>query len=189
MSQEKGSFYEPEELAGLGLSKFGSGVLISRKASLYRPERIEMGNNVRVDDFCILSGGSGISIGNFVHIAPYCALFGGSGIEIRDFAGLSSRVVVYSESDDFSGESMTNPTVPLACKPKYQRGRVSIGTHAIIGTNSTILPGVVVGEGSAVGAHALVVRSCRPWSIYSGIPAMWLKPRSQGLLKYQALFR
>lgn len=189
MNATNNSFYDPAELAGLGLAQFGSRVLISRKASLYQPEKIKLGSDVRVDDFCILSGGSGISIGSFIHIAPFCALYGGSGIEISDFAGLSSRVALYSESDDFSGESMTNPMIPLTYKPNYKRGKIFIGRHAIIGTNVTILPGVSVGEGSAVGAHALVLRNCQPWSIYIGSPARRALPRSQTLLKHEVDFR
>ena len=64
------AFYDREELAGLGLAGFGLDVLISRKSSLYSPEAIELGAHVRIDDFCVLSGGSGIRIGSFVHIAP-----------------------------------------------------------------------------------------------------------------------
>lgn len=189
MNKSINSFYDPAELAGLGFASFGSEVFISRKASLYQPEKITLGSHVRIDDFCILSGGAGITIGNFVHIAPYCGLYGGSGIEIADFAGLSSRVALYSESDDFSGESMTNPTVPLACKPKYNCGKIIIGRHAIIGTGATVLPGLSVGEGTAIGAHALVTHHCEPWGIYSGIPARRVKARSQALLKYEPALR
>jgi galactoside O-acetyltransferase len=181
------SFYDATELAGLGLAKFGADVFISRKASLYFPEKIELGSHVRIDDFCILSGGGGIRIGNYVHIAPLCGLYAGSGIEIADFATLSSRVALYSETDDFSGESMTNPTIPMACKPGYQRGKISIGRHCIIGTGVTILPNVTIGEGTALGAHAFVRQNCPPWSIYAGIPARWVKPRSQALLKFEPL--
>lgn len=189
MNNRTTSFYDPSELPGLRLGKYGSSVLISRKASLYNAENIELGNHARIDDFCILSGGSGISIGSFVHIAPYSALYGGSGIEILDYSCLSSRVAIYSESDDFSGDSMTNPTVSLTYKPKYQRGTIFIGKHAIIGTNATILPGVSVGEGVSIGAYSLVNRSCQPWHIYGGIPARILKPRSRALLKYEAALR
>ena len=185
MNQTNHAFYDPAELAGLGFAALGNEVFISRKASLYHAEKITLGSHVRIDDFCILSGGSGISIGNYVHIAPYCGLYGGSGIDIADFAGLSSRVALYSESDDFSGESMTNPTVPQTCKPQYHRGKINIGRHVIIGTGATVLPGISVGEGTAIGAHALVMLDCEPWGIYNGNPARRIKARSQDLLKYE----
>ncbi len=63
------SFYSECELKELGLESFGENIFISRKASIYGAKKIRLGNNVRVDDFCILSGK--ISIGNFVHVAGY----------------------------------------------------------------------------------------------------------------------
>ena len=89
----------------------GGGTFISRKASIYGAENMIIGSHVRIDDFCILSGQ--IELGDYIHIAAYSALYGGEkGIFIGDFANLSSRVSVYSVSDDYSGETMTNPMIP-----------------------------------------------------------------------------
>ena len=66
------SFYSQEELQSMGFKELGANVLVSRKASIYGAEKISLGNNVRVDDFSILSGR--IEIGNHVHIAAYVAL-------------------------------------------------------------------------------------------------------------------
>lgn len=52
----KTSFYTHDELAEIGFKSCGKNVLISRKASIYSPAKIEIGDNVRIDDFCILSG-------------------------------------------------------------------------------------------------------------------------------------
>ena len=182
------SFYTSEELRALGLCSYGEDVLISRHARFYNPESISLGHHVRIDDFCILSGGAGIRIGNFVHIGPYSALYGGAGIELADFSGISSRVALYSESDDFSGESLTNPMVPIAYKPGFKRGKITVGRHAVIGTNASILPGVVLEEGAAVGAHALVTRNCQSWSIYAGTPARRIAERSRALLALETQF-
>ena len=105
------SFYTDQELQNLGLKEYGTNVLISRKCSIYGASHISIGNNVRIDDFCILSGN--IKIGNYVHISAYTSMFSGdSHIVIGDFVALSSRNVIYAESDDYSGESMVNPMVP-----------------------------------------------------------------------------
>ena len=55
-----------------------------------------------------LVGGKGLRIGDYVHIGCFSALFAGSGITLEDFSGLSARVTLYSESDDYSGASLTN---------------------------------------------------------------------------------
>ena len=176
------SFYSASELRAIGFKALGENVLISRKASIYGPGSISIGSNVRIDDFCVLSGGSGLALGNFVHIASYCALFAGSGIVMRDFSGLSARVLIYSQSEDYSGNSLTNPTVPERYKPKFKKGKVVLEKHAIVGANSTILPGTVLAEGAAVGAHSLVTKNCEAWWIYFGIPAKKLRRRSKALL-------
>ena len=181
------SFYTEAELKQIGFKSFGKNVLISKKVSIYKPEVIFLGNNIRIDDFCILSGGKGIEFGDFIHVGCYSALFGGSGITIEDFSNISGRVSIYSESDDFSGASMTNPLIPLVYKPLYCRGEVILKRHALVGTNSTILPGVTLGEGAAVGAHSLVKDNCDPWTIYFGNPVR-KRERSRQVLELEQDF-
>ena len=180
------SFYSKEELKTLGLKSVGSNVLISRKCSIYGAQNISVGDNVRVDDFCILSGN--ITIGSHIHIAAYTALYGGdSGIVIEDFANLSSRICVYSVSDDYSGETMTNPMIPDEFK-NVESKPVLIKKHVIIGTNCTVLPGVTIGEGTAVGCMSLVNKSLDEWGIYVGVPCKFLKPRKKDLLEKEKEF-
>ncbi len=167
--------------------KVGKNVVISSKVSIYNSDNIEIGDNVRIDDFCILSGGSGLKIGSHIHIACYSSIFAGSGVILEDFVGLSSRVTIYSESDDYSGETLTNPTIPMKYK-KINKGLVILKKHSIIGVNSTILPGVIIEEGVSVGAYSLVKNNCLPWSIYVGIPAKKIKDRNRELLKFENKF-
>ncbi len=180
------SFYSEEELQEIGFQHVGKNVQISRKASIYSAGRISIGDDVRIDDFCVLSGK--ITIGNHVHIAVYVALFGGNtGIVMEDFTGLSSRSVIYAESDDYSGNHLTNPTVP----EEYLgilKGQVILHRHALCGTGVTILPGVEIGEGTSVGSMSLVTKSLDPWGIYVGIPCRRIKERSKKLLELEQEF-
>lgn len=60
----------------MGFASVGRNVVISDKVSFYNCANISIGNNVRIDDFCVLSAGEGgIVIGNNVHIAVYSSLF------------------------------------------------------------------------------------------------------------------
>lgn len=87
----KTSFYSEEELKEIGLKSYGKNVLISRNATIYGADKISIGDNVRIDDFCILSGN--ISLGSYIHIAAYCGLFGGdAGIIMEDFTDRKSVV-------------------------------------------------------------------------------------------------
>jgi acetyltransferase-like isoleucine patch superfamily enzyme len=85
-------------------------------------------------------------------------------------------VTVYTASDDYLGDSLTNPTVPEEYRGSVQRGPVRLGKHSIIGAGAVILPGASIGEGTAVGALSLVVAPLKPWIIASGSPA---RPRGE----------
>jgi galactoside O-acetyltransferase len=179
-------FCSEAELAGLGFARLGRGVKISSKASIYNAHRITIGDDVRIDDFCVLSAGAGgISIGSHVHVAVFCSLIGAGSITLGDFCNLSSRVSIYSSSDDYSGQRMTNPTVPAEFTG-VAHADVSIGRHAIIGAGSVVLPGVVLGEGAAVGALSLVKEDCEAFGIYAGAPARHIGGRRRDLLELEA---
>lgn len=175
------SIYTSDELGAMGFADLGCNVNISRKASLYGVERISIGSNVRIDDFCVISAGKeGISIGNYIHIAVYSSIIGAGRITLEDYCNISSRVAIYSSNDDYTGEFMTNPMVPS----KYtnvQHAPVKICQHAIIGSGSVVLPGVNISKGSAVGALSLVAKSLASWGIYAGQPARFIKVRKQDL--------
>jgi galactoside O-acetyltransferase len=178
------AFLSSEQLLKMGFKKLGKNVLISDKASIYNPEQIEVGDKSRIDDFCVISGK--VIIGRNVHIAVFCNLAGGSeGIILEDFSGLAYGCHVFSQSDDYSGVALTNPTVPTKYKAETKK-RVYIGRHCIVGTNSLILPGVTLAEGTSVGAMSMVRKSTEPWSIYMGIPARKIKTRKQDLLKLES---
>lgn len=172
----------------LGFASLGSNVQISDKASFYGTGRIELGSNIRIDDFCVLSAGAnGIVIGDHVHIAVYSSLIGAARIHISDFCNISSRVAIYSSNDDYSGGAMTNPTVPS----KYTdvtHADVFLGKHVIVGSGSIILPGVVLEEGVAVGALSLVHKRCEAFGIYAGNPVRRIKNRKLDLLKMEKKF-
>ncbi len=185
MSQS--SFYSEEELMQMGFKSCGKHVQISRKASLYNVSEMCIGNHVRIDDFCIVSGK--IQLGDYVHIAAYTGLFGGkTGIFCEDYVGISSRTAVYAESDDYSGEGMTNPTIPDEFR-KITKGRVLLKKFAIVGSGTTILPGVTLHEGASVGAMSLVNKDLAEWMMYVGVPVRKIKERKRELLAKEREFR
>ena len=179
------SFFSPLELQKIGFATVGSNVLISRKASVYSPHLINIGNHVRVDDFCILSGS--ITLGSYIHISAYTALYGRNGIVIADYATISGRVLVYSQNDDYSGVFMTNPMVP-AKFTNVQGGEVRIEKHVIIGSGSVVLPGLTISEGACVGAMSLVKSNAEAWMVYAGVPVKLKGPRNRGIIDLERQF-
>lgn len=181
------NFLTEEELAGLGLKAYGKNVLIGRHAVLYSPGQLTLGNDVRIDDFTIISGK--VTMGSFIHISQFCGLYGGdAGIVLEDFTGVSSKSSIYAVSDDYTGLSMTNPMVPLKYRPTMISKAVHMGKHAIIGCSSVVLPGVDIPEGAAVGSMSLVTRSLEPWSLNTGIPAKKKSERHRDILELEKQF-
>jgi acetyltransferase-like isoleucine patch superfamily enzyme len=179
------SFYTDEEVRNLGFAYVGKGAKISRSASFYGLSYISIGDFSRIDDFCVLSAGeAGINIGRNVHVAVFTLLIGKGHICLGDFSGLSSRVSVYSNNDDYSGAYMTGPTLPAEYTNVTVRP-VVIGRHVIIGSGSVVLPGTTLGEGAAVGALSLVNSDCDPFGVYVGTPARKVKERKRNLLQLE----
>lgn len=171
------SFYSPEEVKLLGFLSVGENVLISRKASFYSVEKISIGSHVRIDDFCILSGR--ITMGSYIHISAYTGIWAGEGgVLLEDFVTISGRCNIYGKTDDYSGKAMTNPMLPdeyvhIIDEPVIFR------KYSIIGCASTVLPGVVVSEGTAVGSMSLIKKDTLPWMIYAGVPVKIIRERER----------
>lgn len=180
------TFLSREEVLKMGFKSVGDNVLIGKTAIFYHPECVEIGNHVRIDDYCIISGK--VKLGSYIHIAHFCGLYGGStGITLMDFTGISSKSSLYAETNDYSGEAMTNPMVHLNYT-KTISAPICLEKHAIVGTGCTVMSGVTIGEGAAVGAMSLVLKSVAPWTINVGIPCKAIKSRSRKLLECEKLF-
>ena len=180
------SFYNEDELMDMGFRDIGQEVLISRKASVYGAQSISIGNHVRIDDFCILSGK--IDLGNYIHISAYTGLYGGdAGIVLEDFVTVSSRNAIYAISDDYSGRFMTNPMVAEEYRNVIAE-KVLIEKSVIIGSGCTVLPGVHIKEGAAVGAMSLVNKDLDAWTMNKGIPCRKYREREKGIIDLRNKF-
>lgn len=179
-------YYTSDFLSTLGFRSVGGNVKIARNATIIGLKNISIGSNVRIDGNVTITVLSGyLNLGNYIHIGAGCHISCGGGVTMDDFAGLSQGVRIYSGSDDYGGDFLTNPTVP----DKYTRTNlapVSLGRHVIIGSGTVILPGASVGEGSSVGALSLVTKPLDDWGVYFGQPARRLKSRSRKLLDLES---
>jgi acetyltransferase-like isoleucine patch superfamily enzyme len=181
------SFLTTKQLEEFGFKHLGKNVLISDKCSIYNAKNISIGDNTRIDDFCILSAGEGgIEIERYVHIACYSSIIGKGRVTMKDFSGLSSKVAVYSSSDKYDGQYMTNPCLPDHVMNTIHKD-VVIGKHVVIGSSSVILPGVELADGSAVGAMSLVTRSEEEPYVLAGIPAKRIKKRLDNIFELEKL--
>lgn len=186
MTTAKTSFLSREELKEIGFNRIGKNPRVSRDARFYGADKITLGDDVRIDDFCILSGN--VTLGNYVHIASSCNVYGKGGVILEDFSGISSKVCVYSANDYFLGEAMISTTLGEE-NMKQEIGPVIIRKHVIIGSGCVVLPFVEVEIGAVVGALSLVKGIIKEWSVYAGTPAKFIKKReSENILRLEKEF-
>lgn len=157
-------------LEQLGLADVGDNVLIDDSVRIGGASHISIGSHVRIDAFSDLSAGPGfLVIGDYVHLGHGVCIYAAGGVELSDYSGLSSGVMVFSESDDYRGRALTNPTVPLGFR-KILRGQITLRPHAVVGAGSVILPGVTLGRGAAAGALTLLKNDVPEFEIVAGNP-------------------
>lgn len=174
------AFLTQDSLKKLGFRSLGRDVKISDRAAIHDADQIEIGDFSRVDDFCVLSGR--LILGRNVHVAVFCNLAGGEpGISIGDFSGLAYGCHLFSQSDDYTGATMTNPTVPKQYKME-RKEPVNIGRHCILGTGTIVFAGVTLPDGVSSGASTVFTKSAQAWTIYTGSPARLLRRRKNDLL-------
>lgn len=170
-------YLSEEELSQLGFKSLGSNVQISSLASIYHPDQISIGSNVRIDDFCVLSGN--ISIGDYVHLAAQVIMTATiAGIEIGKYSTLSYRVSVFSASDDFKGAFFSNPTLPAELR-NVTHAQVKIAELCTVGAHSVIMPGSNLRTGTSYGSLSFISGDFPEWSLYAGAPARKIGERER----------
>lgn len=160
--------------------KHGIDFYINDDVTIKRTKTAVFGNHVAIDKgfYCTTQ----INVGDYVHISPYCTVIGGkNGIFIMEnFTGLSAGCRIVCCGDDYMSGHLMNPTVPLKYR-KVKNDKVVLKRFSCLGTNCVVLPGVIIAEGSVIGANSLITKSTEPWTVYVGSPAKPIKKRSKEL--------
>ena len=157
--------------------KKGEDVRISELAVLARPELIEMGDHIAIDQWTYIS--TQLKMGSYIHIAPSVSIIGGAHalLVMGDFTNIGSGSRIVCATDDFT-QGLISPVVPIEHRTVINKP-VVFERYATLGVNCTVLPGVTLGEGCIVGANSLVTKDTEPWTIYAGSPARPIKKREK----------
>lgn len=191
MSHHLGRYLREADLRAHGVAEVGANVAVHETCVLVGLQNMRFGDNVRVDPYAVLTatGGGSLRVGSFVHLSAHLFLSASAGVEIGDFVALSVGTKVFTRSDDYTGEWMTNPTVPAEFTWADGAGPVRIHRHVIVGAGTIILPQVEIGEGAAIGAGSLVKQALESWTIHAGSPSRPIRPRLRGVLEHEARLR
>jgi len=167
------------------LKSFGEDVFISDKAEIKRPHLVSVGSHVAIDSGFYMT--TGASIGDYIHIAPQITVIGGQKVKLimNHFTTIAAGSRIICGSDNHLGAGLVGPTIPEEYKDEITFADVVFEMFASVGTNAVILPGVILGEGSVVGACSLISKNTEPWTIYVGVPARPFKERKRDkMLEY-----
>jgi acetyltransferase-like isoleucine patch superfamily enzyme len=159
-------------LKGLARS-CGNGLDVGSAVGFKHSETFEIGHGVFVGAQAYIQGrfdGTCV-IGNHVWIGPQ-AYFDARDLVIEEFVGWGPGAKVLGSTH--SGMPLDLPVISTQLRIRPVR----IGAWADVGTNATILPGVTVGKGALVGAGAVVIADVEPFSVVAGVPARFVRWRS-----------
>jgi acetyltransferase-like isoleucine patch superfamily enzyme len=177
------------------LGSCGRNVVFGQNVVLRHPHKIRIGDNVVIDDNCLLDAkgesNRGIQIGSGVFIGRNTILSCKDGdIDLRDGVNIGFNCEVFSASRVEIG---ARTLVAAYCyviggdhvvtdeRPVMEQGRsstgVRIGEAAWLGAGVKILDGASVGDGAIIGAGAVVRDAIPAGGIAVGVPARVLKMR------------
>lgn len=182
------NIYSIDELKDLGIKVYGKNIFISRYVNIYNPKNLILHDNIRIDDFTIISCKGTIEIFNHVHISAQCFITSSTKIVINNYSAVSVGTKIFGGCDDFSGEYLANPTIPTTYT-NVKIGDIIIGENVIIGSNSVVMPDIIIHDGAVIGANSFVNKSCESWKIYAGTPIRFIKNRKKNCLKLLELLK
>ncbi|MDM8541044.1 acyltransferase [Desulfococcaceae bacterium HSG9] len=189
-------FFLRKQLYPRLFKKFGRGVIIGRNTVFRHPHRISLGDNVTIDDNCLLdgrgAGPSGLVLENNVLINRNCMIIAKSGsIRFGRRTSIGSNAVIVSMDAVELGEAVLlaggcylsagsykiDALIPVMDQDVYTAGPIRIGDNTWLGTRVTVLDGVTIGKDAVIGACAMVNNDIPDKAVAVGTPAKVIRIR------------
>jgi acetyltransferase-like isoleucine patch superfamily enzyme len=157
----------------------GIDVFLNDFVSITRPELVKIGNHVAIDFGFVCT--TGLVIGDYVHISPHVSVIGGkkTSLNIEDFCFISTGSRMICGSELFQGDGLIGPIIPDEYRDNQILEPINLKRFSGVCANSVVMSGVVMSEGSILGANSFLKESTEPWTIYAGSPARQIKKRKR----------
>lgn len=157
-----------------GTVEIGRDVYFRRHVEIraHHSARVIIGDGVRIDrDVRILATENAV-----VEIGAGCSIGMASVLNAKESISIGEKVLV--SGFVYLQTSMHTYAAPGAIKDLgYTYAPIRIGTGAWIGAHAVVMPGVSMGEGSVLGANAVLTADAEAEAIYAGVPARRLRGR------------
>ncbi|MCC7125457.1 MAG: acyltransferase [Acidobacteria bacterium] len=184
------------KLYPLVLGRVGRNVVFGVNVTLRHPHKIQIGDNVVIDDQCCLDAkgidNQGLLIGNGVFVGRNTILSCKNGdIIIEDHANIGFNCEIFSASRVRVGKSILMAAytylvggdhlydrvdIPVLEQGRTARG-IDVGDGVWLGTHVVVTDGSTIGRDAIIGAGAVVVGEVPEFAIAAGIPAKVMRDR------------
>ncbi len=154
---------------------FAGRIKILPHITLKNPQRISMGNNIKIgahgvltvwgqrDEVGKIEIGDNCNFGEYIHISSSNYIKIGKDV-------LTGRWVTIIDNNHGNTDSESLAMPPLS-RPLVSKGPVVIGDSVWLGDKVVVLSGVNIGDGAVVAANSVVTKDVAPYTIVAGIPA------------------
>jgi len=176
----------------------GQGLIIGRNVVIRHPANITLGNNVTIDDNCLIdgrgAGDKGLVLEDGVIINRNCMIQAKAGpIRLGARTSIGSNSVIISMDGVVIGQAVLtagacyissgsyhydDPEMAIMDQIAYSKGPIRIGARSWLGTAVTILDGVSIGQASVIGAGAVVTKDIPDYAVAAGVPALIIRVRN-----------
>lgn len=128
----------------------------------------------------------GCKISGKAYVAPTCRIYAPWLLSLSDHCALGSRSEIYNLGPISIGERTTVAQYVYLCNGTHDFndkrlpllvGNMTIGNDVFIGAKAIILPGLVIGDRSIIGAGSVVTKDIMENEIWAGNPAKFVKKR------------
>jgi acetyltransferase-like isoleucine patch superfamily enzyme len=113
-----------------------------------------------------------VEIGHHTHFAPGCVLYGWGGLKLGPFCNIAAHTVFATIGHD----PVKRGDKPM-CQVAPVSGPITLVQDVWTGANVTITANVTLARGTVIGANAVVTKDTKPYGLYVGVPARWLRDR------------
>ena len=178
------------------LGACGRNVFFGVNVTLRHPHKIRIGNDVLIDDGCVLdakgSTNEGITVGNGVFLGRLSSVNTKDGdIVLEDGVNVGAFCTIFSASQVRCGQNtlfaaysyvvggghdMARTDVAIIDQQRPSRG-IAIGPNCWIGAGVSVLDGVTIGRDVVVGANSVVTKDLEDFAVATGSPATVMRVR------------
>ena len=180
--------------------KVGKGVVFGRNITLRHPHKIVLGTNCVIDDNVVLDAkgekNDGLRLDDNVYIGRNTTLSCKEGsILIGDYTNISANCSLLSETEITLGRycflaghcylvaggnhSFDDVSRPIMFQPSVSKGGIRISDDVWLGAGVIVLDGAAIGQGTVVGAGAVVTGPLPEYAVAVGSPARVIRDRRE----------